>query len=727
MLLFLMMPMQTATAQTVVPVPNAGVYVAETSSNTHSPIDPATDYETLGGGFIQVIYEGLMRYNGNSLTEYAPALALNYTVDVTGTHYTFNIRQGVNFTDGSPFNAYVMQYSIQRAIVMNDPASGVWIPESVIRDGPRMLNTGDLNVTQANQFLANMSVHADSQYVLSVYLEQASSAFIPSMIFSASYAVSPSAVIANEPSSYTTTQSDDVFGMISLADMFPGMTAANIRTMLGLSPTADVANSGIVPESADGSPSGYNWDGTKMPGTGPYIMQTDTPGVETVLVKNNNWWNKANFNANAPDTVQLKQVSETSTRILDLKNGNAMSVYIPNSNLDEVMNVTTHVPTIDNINVFTFPSLTEGFLGFNQNATLASSQVLQNSWSTSNQYNASFIADNHVQQYSWNNATGDEQLAQPGNPFTSLLFRKAFAYAFDYDAYIKTVTNNQDFRMQGVIPKGLLGHQDDLIAKGYVPSQNLALAKTYFQAVSWQGYVTINYNSGSVGRQQAAQLLKDTIASLNVGITVLIQELSWPQFLQFNYGGQSAFFFLGWAPDYADASDYAIPFLHTGGTFPVSMRYSNPYVDQLMDDAVASTNQTFQNLQYRAMEINASQDFPMIYLNQVNNVVVRSKWVTGYDAPMAGNLNPMSYGTNYQYIGLEAYTKTSTTTTSTTQTTSSTSTTSQTSSSSSSSSSSSATSSSSSSGQSSPGFEAVAMFSMFTVVGAIVINRRRRN
>ena len=35
-----------------------------------------------------------------------PGLAVNWTVDSTGTVYTFNLRQNVSFTGGHPFNAY---------------------------------------------------------------------------------------------------------------------------------------------------------------------------------------------------------------------------------------------------------------------------------------------------------------------------------------------------------------------------------------------------------------------------------------------------------------------------------------------------------------------------------------------------------------------------------------------------------------------------------------------
>ena len=95
------LPLTQTFAQTTIPVKTPNVYVSETSSNAHSPTDPATDYETAGGALIQVVYEGLLRYDGNSLNTYAPSLAYtNYTVSPDGMNYTFYLRSGVNFSNG---------------------------------------------------------------------------------------------------------------------------------------------------------------------------------------------------------------------------------------------------------------------------------------------------------------------------------------------------------------------------------------------------------------------------------------------------------------------------------------------------------------------------------------------------------------------------------------------------------------------------------------------------
>lgn len=57
------------------------------------------------------VYQPLISVNntaeyGQGVVQYLPGLAENWTVSPDGTTYTFNLRQGVHFSDGNPFNAY---------------------------------------------------------------------------------------------------------------------------------------------------------------------------------------------------------------------------------------------------------------------------------------------------------------------------------------------------------------------------------------------------------------------------------------------------------------------------------------------------------------------------------------------------------------------------------------------------------------------------------------------
>jgi ABC-type transport system substrate-binding protein len=76
-------------------------------------LDPA--YETDGNSFMicDNVFEALVAYQDES-TALEPGLAKSWTISPDGKTYTFNLRKGVKFHDGTPFNADAVVFSIGR-------------------------------------------------------------------------------------------------------------------------------------------------------------------------------------------------------------------------------------------------------------------------------------------------------------------------------------------------------------------------------------------------------------------------------------------------------------------------------------------------------------------------------------------------------------------------------------------------------------------------------------
>jgi peptide/nickel transport system substrate-binding protein len=123
-------------------------------------LDPAVTYETSGWEVVEQIYQGLITMNGTSYTTYEGVLAKSWVVSSDGLNYTFNLRHGVTFSNGDPFNAYVMWYSVYRTIVMNQAPS--WILEQNLAAGNGLtFNVTDSMLNSINYFnpsTANLSV-----------------------------------------------------------------------------------------------------------------------------------------------------------------------------------------------------------------------------------------------------------------------------------------------------------------------------------------------------------------------------------------------------------------------------------------------------------------------------------------------------------------------------------------------------------------------------------------
>lgn len=66
------------------------------------------------------IYDGLVRYSDGTL-EVEPALAESWTVSDDGLTYVFQLRQGVDFHDGTPFNAEAVVFNFERMLNEDHP------------------------------------------------------------------------------------------------------------------------------------------------------------------------------------------------------------------------------------------------------------------------------------------------------------------------------------------------------------------------------------------------------------------------------------------------------------------------------------------------------------------------------------------------------------------------------------------------------------------------------
>ncbi|MFH0793794.1 MAG: ABC transporter substrate-binding protein, partial [bacterium] len=93
------------------------IYALAHDATTLDPSE-ATDIES--GTVMQQIYEGLLTF-GPSDTKLYPALAQSYEISDDGTMWTFHLRHGVKFHDGTPFDAEAVRFSFERMIDENHP------------------------------------------------------------------------------------------------------------------------------------------------------------------------------------------------------------------------------------------------------------------------------------------------------------------------------------------------------------------------------------------------------------------------------------------------------------------------------------------------------------------------------------------------------------------------------------------------------------------------------
>lgn len=100
-----------------------------------SILDPAVTQDNLDWRQTYYAYDRLVKYSvadGVGLTEVEPMAAESWTVSDDGLTWTFKIRQGITFSDGSPLDAAAVKFSFDRAIQVGmGPASNVESVESI--------------------------------------------------------------------------------------------------------------------------------------------------------------------------------------------------------------------------------------------------------------------------------------------------------------------------------------------------------------------------------------------------------------------------------------------------------------------------------------------------------------------------------------------------------------------------------------------------------------------
>lgn len=151
--------------------------VIGTTDSVQTTLDPADAYDYFAQSVVILnIGDGLVDYKPGSST-YVPALATDWSVTPNGTVYTFNLRQGVKFADGTPFNATVVQYSVEREFAIQESA-GPFVGAGVGGSGAQCC--GVLNHTEVT-----------GPYQVKFFLNEPFTAFLGMVAFQALWPVDP--------------------------------------------------------------------------------------------------------------------------------------------------------------------------------------------------------------------------------------------------------------------------------------------------------------------------------------------------------------------------------------------------------------------------------------------------------------------------------------------------------------------------------------------------------
>lgn len=82
-------------------------------------LDPAEIFEFSGAEYAAQVYDRLVTYDVNDVSDIQPMIAESWEVSDDGKAFTFTIRDGITFHSGNPLTAQDVAYSLRRVIKLN--------------------------------------------------------------------------------------------------------------------------------------------------------------------------------------------------------------------------------------------------------------------------------------------------------------------------------------------------------------------------------------------------------------------------------------------------------------------------------------------------------------------------------------------------------------------------------------------------------------------------------
>lgn len=428
-------------------------------------LDPAFDYETAGGAILMQVYDTLVWYNKEKANEFVPQLATevptleNGGISADGKTYTFKIRQGVKFHDGTDMTVEDVAYTFQRNLLQGGTASPQWLFTEPI------LGVGTYDIAE----VVDPSGALDDD-------RAGVAAADPAKLKAACEKVT-SAIIA-DPAAGTVTfnlaQSWAPFVSTFTGSWGSIQSAAWVKANGGWDGSCDTWQKfyGVAAEDLNKTALG-----TGAMGTGPYVLTKNTPDEEVVMTANENYWRTEPVWEGGPSgvaslkTVIIKNVAEFNTRLAMGQAGEADQVVVGSQADWPLMDaITGEECGLGYVDCKPFGDGTGPFRLI-RTAGISSRTDAYFSFKVNTEGGNNFIGSGTL-----------DGNGIPPNFFSDAHIRKAFSYCFNYDAYLKDVLLGEGTRSRSVIFPGMVGYDENAPSYNY----DVEKCKAEFDLSKWK-------------------------------------------------------------------------------------------------------------------------------------------------------------------------------------------------------------------------------------------------
>jgi len=571
-----------------IPNPDSIIYA---SLGGIESLDPHWLYDEASMQITHHVYENLIKYKKDSISEFEPLLATqvpsieNNLIQDNGLTYIFPIRENVFFHNGNKLTPDDILYSFRRSMILDRVGGPTWM---ILEPLLGVSSLEDLVVKEID--VQSYEDLFENGEIKNQYKE--------SMVKIYTKYIEPAVTIEEDKV---------IFHLKSPYSPFLSVIAQNASCSAIIDKEWALRN-GAWNDSAN------EWWNYHDPtanddeifnltnGTGPFKFQKWIPGEMIQLSSFDSYWREPA----RIDNILIKIIPEWITRKLIFLNGEADLIEVLPNFINEMRDI-EGVRLIDHL-----PTQAINIMHFNWNINPEG-----------------------------NHAIGSGQLDGQGIPtdfFNDIHVRKAFSYLFPYNTFIEKTLQEQGMRISGPMTRDTMGYLDE---PDFYYQQDLIKSAEEFKK-AWDGVLwekgfsfDIYYTTGAEHAKTACEMIADFSKILNPKFQINPVGVSFPTLLKELYSGRLTMYNTGWQVDFPDPHAWMSSLLLSNGTVAASygMNYQDfaqQVIDPLIEKGIGIVVPSEREIIYQELMKISHEHAIALYLCQHQGYHVERDWIEGW-------------------------------------------------------------------------------------------------
>jgi peptide/nickel transport system substrate-binding protein len=219
-------------------------------------------------------------------------------------------------------------------------------------------------------------------------------------------------------------------------------------------------------------------------------------------------------------------------------------------------------------------------------------------------------------------------------PYDNVLVRQAINYALDMDLIVEAVYQGVGEASRGPLGPNVWASNQDLVPYGY----DVEKAKELMAEAGYaDGFSTTIWTNDNQQRMDIAEIVQNQLREINIDAEVKVVE--WGAYLDGTANGEHDMFILGWVTVTGDPDYGLYALFHSGQHGAAGNRtfYTNPRVDELLDQARVSADPEVRKAAYTEAQELIRDDAPWVFTWTGENLTGLHKSVRGFTQHPAGH------------------------------------------------------------------------------------------